>query len=107
MEKLTEKQTEKDFLLCAIDIICCQREYETKKYPSGGYYRSDVEIETKERWTGTKTEIFERFYHTNNKLKYCNGSHCLFANLNDRLDYNKFFIKYHTIANYYGNGVVD
>ena len=46
MEKLTEKQTEKDFLLCAIDIICCQREYETKKYPSGGYYRSDVEIET-------------------------------------------------------------
>ena len=53
-------------------------------------------------------ESFKKYYDSNNRYKYCNGTHYSFVNKVVEKDYReRFFPKHHTISNYYGTGVVD
>jgi hypothetical protein len=64
-------------------------------------------LDHEEEWEDTE-ESFIRFYHLNNRLKYCNGTYYKFADIEVRKRYeNEFFPRYNTISNYYGNGTVD
>ena len=60
-----------------------------------------------QEWKGTDEEVFKKFYHENNSLKYCNGTHYSFVNAEDRAKYNVFVKEYNTIENYYNGGIVD
>jgi hypothetical protein len=62
-----------------------------------------VEIQ---EWPDTE-ESFKKFYHKNNELRYCNGCHYSFVDPEVRRNYLKFVETYHTIENYYRDGVVD
>ena len=57
---------------------------------------------------GTKEEVFAKFYHLNNKLRYCNGTYYKFEDkVLEREYYDSFIKTYNTVSNYYGGGVVD
>jgi hypothetical protein len=71
------------------------------------YKGANSELVRIELWEDND-KSFEKFYHENNKLKYCNGTHYVFKDKEVNRRYREeFFPKYHTISNYYGNGVVD
>jgi hypothetical protein len=71
------------------------------------YKEADSELVRIELWEDND-KSFEKFYHENNKWKYCNGTHYAFKDEEVNRRYREeFFPKYHTISNYYGNGVVD
>ncbi len=70
-------------------------------------YWNDRKLIRTEDWPDTN-ESFEKYYHLNNRLKYCNGSYYRFVSDEVRKRYEKeFFPKYHTIENYYNGGIVD
>tara|TARA_Y100001972_G_scaffold61161_1_gene74916 strand:- start:10806 stop:11030 length:225 start_codon:yes stop_codon:yes gene_type:complete len=70
-------------------------------------YWSNYSLVKVENWADTD-ESFEKFYHLNNRLKYCNGSHYKFVSDEVQRRYNDEFInKYNTIKNYYRGGVID
>tara|TARA_R110002051_G_scaffold322514_1_gene413217 strand:+ start:469 stop:714 length:246 start_codon:yes stop_codon:yes gene_type:complete len=62
-------------------------------------------------WEGTLEQIFNKFYHENNRLRYCNG--CSFKFKDEYWVgylYDEWFdslTKEETFKMYYGNGVVD
>ena len=61
-------------------------------------------------WEGTEDEIFNKFYHENNRLRYCNGDYFKFKWKMYEERYDHWFDslskekKFHM---YYGNGTVD
>lgn len=71
------------------------------------YWNNRILKEVQE-WEGTDEEVFKKFYHDNNRLKYCNGTHYSFVNdAEDRAKYIVFLKEYNTITNYYNGGIVD
>lgn len=63
-----------------------------------------------ETWEETKEEIFKRFDHQNNSLRYCNGSHYKFEDetlYTDYLNWYKSLSESNKFNMFYGNGVVD
>jgi|TARA_R100000149_G_scaffold66057_3_gene42991 hypothetical protein len=70
-------------------------------------YWSNYSLVKVEEWADTD-ESFKKFYHLNNQLKYCNGSHYKFVSDEVQRRYNEEFIdEYNTIENYYQGGIVD
>tara|TARA_R110000803_G_scaffold68183_8_gene129963 strand:+ start:2950 stop:3192 length:243 start_codon:yes stop_codon:yes gene_type:complete len=77
------------------------------EYWNSPYRGAKSELVKTEEWPDTD-ESFANFYHLNNQLKYCNGSHYKFVSDKVRRRYTEeFFKKYHTIQNYYRGGIVD
>lgn len=71
------------------------------------YKGADSILKRVEQWEDND-ESFKKFYHENNRFKYCNGTHYAFKDKEVARRYREeFFPKYHTMDNYYGNGVVD
>ena len=52
-------------------------------------------------------EGYKKFYHENNKLKFCNGCYYEFVEETDKIKYEKFYKKYNNMANYYDDLIVD
>ena len=76
------------------------------EYWNKPYQSAKSKLVRTEDWPDTD-ESFAQYYHLNNQLKYCNGSHYKFVSSEVQRKYNVFFDKYHTIKNYYRGGVVD
>jgi uncharacterized protein YecT (DUF1311 family) len=80
-------------------------EYWDRDYKS---YKSEL-VRT-ETLSGTKEEIFAKYYEKNNQLRYCNGSYYSFEDKELDTEYKKWYnqlsesVKFHM---YYGNGTVD
>jgi len=75
--------------------------YDTTSVP-----KKEIEIECE-----NEIEMFEEFYKSNNKLRYCNGSYLKFKDMENQKKYTKWLesddYKEKSFKLYYGNGVVD
>jgi len=77
------------------------------EYWDSPYKGAKSELVRIEEWPDTE-ESFIKFYDSNNRWKYCNGTHYSFVDKEILDRYKKeFFPKHHTISNYYKGGIVD
>ena len=81
----------------------------TKVTETGMRYRDEKSVKIREEvWEGDRDTLFAKFYHSNNRLKYCNGTYFKFVDFKTERDYKENFLPgYNTIGNYYNGGIVD
>ena len=84
--------------------------YEIEYWDRVDYYSGRSEVKRIEIWEGSKEEIFKKFYESNNRLRYCNGSYYKFKNKLIEKEYEEWYDSLSEstrFSMYYGNGIVD